>query len=246
MSKDIQFEICVDSYESALNVTKTSAKRIELCSNLDAGGLTPSVGLTKLVKMNTNLEVFALIRPRVGNFIYNQSEKDVILEEIKSLININVDGLVVGALTNDFEIDIEFLKEIKKIANNTPLVFHRAFDQVQDPFKATKELINLGFIRVLTSGQAKNAYEGRKLIFDLNQKFGDKIIFMAGAGINKNTAKAIVEETKCNEIHFSAKSIYKNNAKISNKVSYNTATLKENEIPISKTKDIQEIIDLFK
>ncbi len=239
-------EICIDSYESSLNVNQTVAKRVELCSSLDVGGLTPSVGLVKLIKKNTDLIIFSLIRPRSGNFIYNKEEKATILSEIKSLISAGVDGLVVGALTPQFTIDIEFMKDIKSVAKNIPLVFHRAFDQLIDPYEGVRQLIKLGFIRILTSGQKANAFEGKELLKDLISKFGEQITIMPGGGVRVENVLELIEYTKCKEIHFSAKTSYLNAPKISGKVNFNTYSTPENKISISQIKDINAMIKQIK
>lgn len=239
-------EICIDSYESALEVNQTKAKRIELCSALEVGGLTPSVGLTKLIKQNTNLEIFPLIRPRGGNFVYNKAEKQTILSEIKSLIDVKVDGVVVGALTKDFELDVEFMKEIKALVGDLPLVFHRAFDQVKDPFKSVQQLIDLGFVRILTSGQTGRAVSGKTLLKQLNERFGKQITIMPGSGINQENIEELITDTKCQEYHFSAKTTYLNNNVISPKVPFNTFNIHENVISISKKEDINKVIEIMK
>ncbi len=238
-------EVCIDSFESALEVKKTKAKRIELCSALEVGGLTPSVGLVNLIKKHTNLVIFPLIRPRTGNFVYNKAEKETILSEIKTLKTAKVDGFVVGALTKNFEIDLPFMKEIKKVVGKLPLVFHRAFDQVKDPFKSTEELIKLGFIRILTSGQNVKAINGKQLLKDLNTKYGKQITIMPGSGINKDNIKELIKFTKCKEYHFSAKTSYLNNKKVSPKVPFNTYSTPENQISISKQKDINKVLKVM-
>ncbi|NLA24429.1 MAG: copper homeostasis protein CutC, partial [Bacteroidales bacterium] len=150
-------EVCLESVESALIAEKSGASRIELCSALDLGGISPSKALIEEVCNAVKIPVFVLIRPRQGNFIYTNSEIKLMIRDIEIAIESGAKGIVSGALDNNYNIDIQATKELIKTANNLPFTFHRAFDQVAKPFEALNQIIDLGAKRILTSGQKPKA-----------------------------------------------------------------------------------------
>jgi copper homeostasis protein len=198
-------EICIDSLESAKNAVEGGAIRLEVCSALSEGGLTPTPGIIKQIKSFVRIPLYAMIRIRSGNFVYTAEEKDAMLHDLKILKNHYVDGFVFGALTIDYEIDIIICKKIISAAHPLPVTFHRAFDLTIDPFKSLEVLTNLGFKRILTSGQKNSAAEGLDLIKILVQKsYNYGIIIMPGAGITKDNIKEIMK-SGAKEFHASAK-----------------------------------------
>lgn len=201
----MKVEICCGHLESARTAIKAGAKRLELCSALPLGGLTPSPSFIRQIKAENNTPLMVLIRPREGHFYYSQQEKYLYLAEINTSIMAGADGLVVGALTADREIDLPFLKEILAHTNGLPITFHRAFDFVNEPFIALQQLIDLGIERLLTSGQQPNAWAGKELIKSLTQKANDQIIVMPGAGINMDNIKELTAFCGSREVHLSAK-----------------------------------------
>ncbi|OAD53259.1 Copper homeostasis protein cutC like protein [Eufriesea mexicana] len=198
-------EICIDSLESARNAIEGGATRLEICSLLSEGGLTPTAGFLNKIKSFSSIPLFAMLRVRPGNFVYTREEMEVMLQDLKVLKDYGADGFVFGALTTDDEIDVEFCKDILSAARPLPVTFHRAFDQVNDPVKSLQILINLGFERILTSGQRDTADEGLELIQTLIQEAQDKIIVMPGSGITKENISKIKRETGAKEFHASAK-----------------------------------------
>ena len=160
-------EICVDSVESAINAQKGGATRLELCSNLIIGGTTPTKSLFEEVRKNVNIPINVLIRPRFGDFLYSKYEIEIIKNEIRMFREMGADGIVVGILTKEGEIDLENMKSFISEAQNIPVTFHRAFDMCKNPIKAFKEIKNLGIDILLTSGQKKTALEGKELIKEL-------------------------------------------------------------------------------
>ncbi|XP_031843040.1 copper homeostasis protein cutC homolog [Nomia melanderi] len=198
-------EICVDSLESARNAIEGGAKRLEVCSALSEGGLTPSPGLIKKINSFSPVPIFAMLRLRPGNFVYTQEDMDVMLNDLEILKDHGAQGFVFGALTATDEIDVPFCKEVLRRANPLPVTFHRAFDEVADPLSSLETLIELGFRIVLTSGQQDTAEEGLSLIECLVRQARDRIIIMPGSGITKKNILKIKMETGATEFHASAK-----------------------------------------
>lgn len=235
MTNLILLEICANSYQSAKNAEKAGAKRIELCSELSVGGITPSYGLLKEVLDNLSLEVFVLIRPRGGNFTYSNAEFEIIRKDIQICKELGCHGIVSGVLNNDNTIDIERTKELVEISKPLPFTFHRAFDCVPNPKESLEQLINLGVERVLTSGQESSAEKGIDLLEELHKTADNNIIILAGGGINaKNATK--FKEIGLREIHASASKVIKN--KVASTVFDTTETVSD----VEKIKEILNAI----
>jgi copper homeostasis protein len=185
----MKLEICANSYQSALNSEQAGAHRIELCSELNSGGITPSYGLIEKVISELSIETFVLIRPRSGNFVYSEAEFDIMKQDIIKCKSLGVNGIVSGVLMKDNTIDLERTKELISLAYPLPFTFHRAFDLISNPIEGIQQLIDLKVNRVLTSGQKNKALEGLTLLKDLKKKFSNQIIILPGSGINsKNVA----------------------------------------------------------
>lgn len=197
--------MCVDSLKSLLIAKEAGANRIELCSALNIGGLTPSYGLMEQAREVKDIEVFAMIRPRSGDFLYNESEFETMKKDVGLVKKIGLHGIVTGILLENGKIDLERMKEIVELANPLKVVLHRAFDDADQPEKDITSLIDMGIIRILTSGQRKNALEGASFIADIQRKYGDKITIMPGAGINKKNIEEIHNIVKCQHYHMSGK-----------------------------------------
>ncbi|NAS32139.1 copper homeostasis protein CutC [Flavobacteriaceae bacterium R38] len=202
-------EICANSYESAMNAQNAGADRIELCSELTLGGITPSYGLLKKVMKDISIPVHVLIRPRRGDFTYNEDEFEIMKENIMLCKELNCNGIVSGILKKDHSLDIERTTELIKLTKPLSFTFHRAFDWVPKPIETLDKLISLKANRILSSGQAKNAFQGLELLKTLLKNAENKIEIMPGSGVN---AKNIVmfKREGFREIHFSATSLYKN------------------------------------
>lgn len=198
------FEICVTTPAAAMVATRAGAHRLELCSALDAGGLTPSAGLIREVRSITPLPVLVLIRPREGDFRYRQEERRVMLDDIRRCREAGV-GVVIGALDDRGRIDVHFVQEMLEAADGQDVTFHRAFDLSADPFAALETLIDLGIPRVLTSGQAATAWEGRELLTQLQGQAAGRIAVMPGSGIRAAHIRALAEITGAREFHFSGR-----------------------------------------
>ncbi|KMQ92292.1 copper homeostasis protein cutc-like protein [Lasius niger] len=196
-------EICVDSLESARNAVEGGASRLEICSALSEGGLTPSPGLIKQIRSFATIPLYAMIRIRGGDFVYTTEEIDAMLHDLMILKDHHANGFVFGALTSDCEIDTVACEKIISAARPLPVTFSRAFDLTSDPVKSMQVLADLGFQRILTSGQSNSALEGLELIKTLIQKT-QKLIIMPGAGITKDNIRKIME-SGAKEFHASAK-----------------------------------------
>lgn len=196
-------EICIDSLESARNAVEGGASRLEICSALSEGGLTPSPGLIQQIRSFTLIPLYAMIRIRCGDFVYSPEEINAMLHDLKILKEHQVNGFVFGALTSHCEIDIVACKKIISAAHPLPVTFSRAFDLTTDPIKSMELLADLGFQRILTSGQKNTALEGLDLIKTLLLK-AQKIVIMPGAGITKDNIREIMK-SGAKEFHASAK-----------------------------------------
>jgi len=208
------FEVCANSYESAINAEKGGAHRIELCENLSVGGLTPNFDLAKKVISELNIPVFILIRPRKGDFNYSHEEFEQIKKDIILFKKIGCKGIVSGILTKDKKLDINKTKELIKLSRPLEFTFHRAFDEVLNPINVLHQLIKLRADRILTSGQKKTAIDGIELIKKLINISNNTIKIMPGSGINSTNILEI-NKLNINEIHGSFSKSSKNNKKSS-------------------------------
>lgn len=198
-------EICADSVESATIAEAAGAGRIELCSALTEGGVTPSAGLIEAVRRETNIRLHVLIRPRSGDFLYNDTEFTVMRRDIDTAGECGADGIVTGILRSDGTIDIERTALLAEYAAPMALTFHRAFDLCRDPKKGLEDVIATGASRVLTSGQAKNAIEGASLIRSMIADAGGRIIIMPGGGIDEYNIALLATGTGATEYHLSGR-----------------------------------------
>lgn len=204
---DRTVEICCDSLEDVIISERAGADRVELNNSMYLGGLTPSIGTIKLVSERCTIPTIVMARPRGAGFCYNEYQFDTMLADIEEMVKYNIAGVAFGCLTEDKEIDIEKNKKIIEIlkANNKEIVFHRAFDCVNDPYKSIEILIDLGVKRILTSGLKPKAIEGIELLKDLQEKYGDKIEILAGSGVNSSNANDLIDKSGVNQYHSSCK-----------------------------------------
>lgn len=198
-------EICTDSVESATIAEAAGAGRIELCSALTEGGVTPSAGLIEAVRRETNIRLHVLIRPRSGDFLYNDTEFSVMRRDIDTAGECGADGIVTGILRSDGSIDIERTALLAEYASPMALTFHRAFDLCRDPKKGLEDIIAAGATRILTSGQAKNAIEGASLIRSMISDAAGRIIIMPGGGIDEYNIAMLANSTGAAEYHLSGR-----------------------------------------
>lgn len=210
----MQIEVCVEKLETALAADKLGADRIELCSALDLGGLTPSHGLIESCVEQCSLDIFIMIRPKPGNFVYDDNETSIMKKDIEFAAKSGADGVVFGCLTGVNKLDINKNKELLDLAKSLKLgvTFHRAFDFIYNKETALNHLINMGFDRILTSGGEKTAMEGIKNIKRFVTISKNNIEIMAGSGVNPANAPQLAN-TGIDALHFTArKSMSGNNS----------------------------------
>lgn len=201
----INVEICCNSVESARNAKAAGAKRIELCDNLEVGGLTPPENAVEECVKELRLRTHVLVRPRAGDFCYSQSEYEVIKRQVEMCSRCGAHAVVVGFLHEDGTVDVERTREIVRIAAPMQVTFHRAFDECTEPFTALEKIIECGCHRILTSGCAASAEIGIPMLHQLVEKAARRIVILAGAGITPQNAVEIITKTNVPEIHGSCK-----------------------------------------
>jgi copper homeostasis protein len=217
-------EVAVFSIEAALSAIKAEADRIEFCENPSEGGTTPSYGSLKTLISLTNIPVFPIIRPRGGDFLYTQSEYEVIKADLLMVKELGYSGAVIGLLNEDGSIDVNRTSELVQLAAPMEITFHRAFDRCNDPQKGLEDIIIAGCKRILTSGQVPNVGDALPLMKKLVEKAAGRIIILPGSGVRSNNCKNIIEATGAFEIHSSARKA------ISSLMNYNAPTMNENMI----------------
>jgi len=202
MSRRIVVEACVDSVESALAAQEGGAHRVELCSDLLEGGLTPSFGMLQVARASLRIGIMAMIRPRGGDFLYSDHEFRAMLHDVALAKDARAQGVVLGLLAPDGSVDAARTRELIDRARPLQVTFHRAFDMTNDPFDALETLVALGVDRVLTSGQEASAVEGLDGIAELVRRAGDRIVVMPGGGISARNIARIAAVRGIREIHF--------------------------------------------
>lgn len=212
----VRFEVCVESAAGVLAAEAAGADRVELCSALSEGGLTPSVGLVEAVRAASTIPVNVLIRPRGGDFVYDRHEIRAMCRDIEAVAGMGVPGVVVGALTEDGDVDVAVCRELLSAAAGLSVTFHRAFDAAHRPFDAMEAVIDLGADRLLTSGQESSALEGAALIARLVSAAADRLIVMPGAGITEQNVARVLGQTGASEVHFSARTAVASPARYGN------------------------------
>ena len=265
-------EVCVDSLESAINAVEGGAHRLELCSSLAVGGLTPSLGLLTCVRRKLpNIVTHVLIRCRDGDFLYTEDEIEVMCEDVKSLVEAGAGGIVIGCLNEHGNVDVEQCCKLIETANSCSkgrtinITFHRAFDMTPPDSisKTMNDIISIGCSRILTSGQQKTSLEGRCLIKDLIDQYGDQIIIMAGGGINENNLERLLEmwsvdhddkigntdtkeECKIREFHASARISKESKMKFRNAGSKMGSNSEEYITKVTSIEAVKKMVNLYK
>ncbi len=198
--EQIKLEVCCGDMQSVLAAKEGGADRIELCQALEVDGLTPSAEMMAEA-IGLGIPVQVLIRPREGDFVYDEAEVETMLKEIRLAKRLGANGVVIGALKSDGSIDEETIRRLVSEATGLSITFHRAFDVCSQPAEALEQIVSLGCHRLLTSGQAPSAEQGIPLIKRLVEQSGGRLIIMPGAGVNQENARRILSETGAHEIH---------------------------------------------
>lgn len=194
-------EGCVDSYASAAAAALAGADRLELCANLAIGGTTPSPSLFRQVRRDFPVPVNVLIRPRFGDFLYSAQELEEMEEDIRRFRDMGANGVVIGALTPEGDLDAQVLNRLMDCAQGMDVTLHRAFDMTRDPLAALEEAVRLGMRTVLTSGQARSAAEGCQVLGEVFRRAAGRIHIMAGCGVKKENIRAIYDRTGIRIFH---------------------------------------------
>ncbi len=194
-------EACVDSVQSAVAAEKGGATRVELCTALLEGGLTPSAGAIAQARAKISIGLHVIIRPRGGDFLYADSEHEVMLEDIATAKSLGADGVVIGVLAADATVDVARTRELLDKSQPMSVTYHRAFDMTRDPFAALETLVELGIDRILTSGQEESAVAGLDLLAELVKAAADRIVIMPAGNIHEKNIEKIAALTGAKELH---------------------------------------------
>jgi len=202
---NFQLEICANSVQSAIEAQKGGATRVELCDNIYEGGTTPSYGTVAFAREVLDIKLHIIVRPRGGDFLYSDTEFEIMKRDVQMANQLKVDGIVIGILDKNGDVDKLRTSELVKLAGNMSVTFHRAFDMTPDPKKALEEVIKCGCDRVLTSGQQNKALDGKNLIKDLILQANDRISIMPGSGINADNICDLTTYCGAKEFHLSGR-----------------------------------------
>jgi copper homeostasis protein len=244
-SKETILEVCVDSVESAVNAERGGADRLELCSDLIVGGITPSLSLFELVREKVNIPVHVLLRPRFGDFLYSKEELEILIRQAKLFHKTGADNLVIGCLTKEGRLDMDFNARIIEASGTTPVNLHRAFDMCRDMDEALEDAKHLGIVSILTSGGCSSALEGLDTLNRLKQNSGN-IDIMAGAGITPDSIRYMKEHSCLTAFHMSGKKVLKSQMEYRNpKVNMGLPSLSEYEIWQTDESTIRQAKDIL-
>ena len=198
-------EVCIDSVESAIAAERGGSKRVELCSDLLEGGVTPGAGLIAAVRRHIGIDLFVMIRPRGGDFLYSDLEFEVIKEEIVNARRFGANGIVLGLLDGQGRVDVARTRTLVELATPLPVTFHRAIDMTPDLIAALDDVIATGAVRILTSGGAPSIQQGMDEIARMVKAARGRIAIMPGGGVNPENIAAIAAATGAGEFHSSAR-----------------------------------------
>lgn len=216
MSEAYLLEIACNSVASALAAQQGGANRVELFENLAQGGTTPSYGTLAVARDTLRIPLFVLIRPRPGDFQYDSLERDVMLRDIENCRRLGCDGVVVGALDAEGNVDLPLCRELVGAAGPLGITFHRAFDAARDLPAALEDVVSLGCHRILSSGGHADAEQGSTMLAKLVEQADKRIAMMAGAGLTARNIAAVATQTGCRQLHASAKAFRNSSMRFQN------------------------------
>ncbi len=206
MQKGVVVEICVESVAAAVAAQSGGAHRIELCCDLPVGGLTPSDELMRQTREHVSAPIYAMIRPRAGDYCYSDSEFKLMEQQIDRAKSLNMDGVVLGILTDRAKVDVHKTRRLVQLAHPLPVTFHRAFDEIADPLSALEDVICTGATRLLTSGGRNGVVTSLHALAKLHTKSQERIIIIPGGGVNEQNVGQVIRETRATEIHSALRS----------------------------------------
>jgi copper homeostasis protein len=233
-----KLEVIGFNIESCILAQSAGAHRIELCDNPGEGGTTPSYGFIKAAREVLRIELYPIIRPRGGDFLYSDSEFEVMKADVQLCKDLGCDGIVMGILKADGTVDTTRCKELVQLAYPMGVTFHRAFDRVKDATQALEDVIETGCERILTSGLVPNALDGAETLAALIKQADEQIIIMPGSGVRSDNIKELAQKTGAVEFHTSARMT------IDSKMNYTNGGMKESLRSVSL--DEQEVKMLCK
>jgi len=235
-----KLEVIGFTIESCLIAQAAGAHRIELCDNPSEGGTTPSYGFIKTARENLSIDLYPIIRPRGGDFLYSEIEFEVMKADIEVCKNLGCNGVVIGILNADGTVDKKRSKQLVEIANPMKVTFHRAFDRTNDPFQAMEDIISIGCERILTSGLQTVATDGEELLNKLVKKANDRIIIMPGSGVKSDNIKTLIRNTNATEFHSSARTF------VNSKMEFINESMNEQLTSVTTmSKEIKKMIEIF-
>jgi copper homeostasis protein len=241
----ITLEICAHTLTSAVTAQEGGADRIELCAAIEIGGITPSPSTLLEARRLLHIDICVLVRPRSGDFCYSDLEFEVLKKDILFCKEHGMNGVVVGVLKPNQELDIERMTELVKLARPMQIACHRAFDQTPDGLKAMEQLITMGYDRILTSGQKGSVEEGKLFLKQLIEKAQGRIAIMPGNGVTVENAADILTVTGAKDIHMTAKTLVIGKQAESEGISFNMKNALANnyyETDLGQVKKMVEIL----
>jgi len=238
---DFTLEVIAFNIESCILAQANGVSRIELCDNQADGGTTPSYGFIKAARAILSIELYPIIRPRGGDFLYSDAEFDIIKSDVLLCKELGCDGVVIGLLNADGTVDKERTKILTSLAYPMGVTFHRAFDRTNDMFEALEDIIESGCERILTSGQKPTAFDGKDNIKALVEKSNNRIIIMPGSGVISKNVVEIAQYTGATEFHSSARNF------IESKMQFSQSTMNEQLTSVNLNADeVCSIINALK
>ncbi|MCM1031516.1 MAG: copper homeostasis protein CutC [Oscillibacter sp.] len=245
--KKCELEVCAYSLESCRAAKEAGANRVELCTAMYDGGTTPSAAMIRMARRITGgMELYVMIRPRGGDFLYSEEEFFQMQEEIRFVKEVGVDGVVLGILQADGRVDCERTARLVKLASPLKVTFHRAFDMTCNSREALEDVIECGCFRILTSGMHNTALEGMKVLRELVEQAYGRIQIMAGSGVNATNAR-LLQGTGVDALHMSGKSVRDSAMTFRNPQIFmgGVPGIPEYEIAYSDKRKIREVVDIL-
>lgn len=212
----MELEVIGFDLASCLTAEERGANRIELCANPHEGGTTPSYGTIAMARAHTSIQLFPIIRPRGGDFLYTDMEFRAMVADIEQCEQLGCDGVVIGMLTKDGEVDVDRCGELVGRAGSMQVTFHRAFDRVKDPLRSLEDVVALGCTRILTSGLRPTVDLGKSMLRTLVEKAGTRIAIMPGSGVRSTNIAGLAEFTGARAFHSSARRMHPSSMEYAN------------------------------
>jgi len=239
----MELEVIGFDLVSCLTAESQGADRIELCANPGEGGTTPSYGMIAVAKDNTSIQLFPIIRPRGGDFLFSQLEFQSMIADIEQCGQLGCDGVVIGMLLEDGRVDVDRCAELIRAAGAMAVTFHRAFDRVKDPMRSLEEIIDLGCTRILTSGLHPNVELGQEMLKELVDAAGTRITIMPGSGVRSNNILELAKFTGARAFHSSARSARASSMEYTNPAM--NEDLDSVSIDASEVAELRRILDSY-